>query len=341
MFDLKNTLQKLCAAFGTPGAEDAAAYEAAAFLSAYATVSRDPLGSVIGVVDGEKDSILLDAHIDQIGLIVTEVDKSGFLRFTRCGNADERLLAGAEVTVCGKEPLFGVITSTPPHLSDPDERGKAKSAESLFIDVGFPEEKTKALVSPGDSVVFNGKFSELLNGRVASAALDDRAGIAVILYALELLKDKKHNRRIIVSFSAREEVGGSGAAAAAFTAEPKEAIAIDVSFGDFPEADTTETKKLGGGPMIGCSPVLNREMTAQLKAAADKNGIPYSLEVMGGLTSTNADRISISGRGVKTALISVPLRNMHSACEVASLGDIENCARLIAAYIDGGDSYGN
>ena len=247
------------------------------------------------------------------------------------------MLTGAEVTVWAKEPLFGVITSTPPHLSDPDDRGKIKSAKSLGIDIGFSYEKAQSLVFPGDRVTMNGKFTKLKNGRIAAAALDDRAGVAAVLYALELLKNRKHNRKIVISFSSREEVGGGGAAAASFTAMPQEAIVLDVSFGDYPGAETARTKKLGSGAMIGCSPVLSGDMTDALKNAAEKYGIPYTIEVMGGLTSTNADRISISGNGVKTGLISIPLRNMHSPSEIVQLSDIENCAQIIAAYIAGGD----
>jgi len=333
--NMKEILAALCSEAGVSGFETAAADRAAQLLSAYASVKKDNLGSVIGEVNGggSKRHILLDAHIDQIGLIVTEIDKTGFLRFTSCGAVDTRLLSGTQVTVWGSEPLFGVICSTPPHLSDPDDSGKAKDIDKLGIDIGLSGERADELVSPGDRVTFNGEFCELLGNRVSVPALDDRAGVAVILRTLELLKDKKYDNKITVVFSVCEETGGSGASAAAFGVSPDEAIAIDVSFADSPGIKPTECRKLGSGAMIGISPVLSRNISNQLKQLAQSRGIPYTLEIMGERTGTNADRITIIREGVKTGLISVPLRNMHSAAEVVDIDDLESCARLIAEYI--------
>lgn len=327
---MKSILRELCLAAGVSGDETAAASSAQKALSQYAKVRRDALGSVIGEIDGSGRHILLDAHIDQIGLIVTEIDRTGFIKFSTCGRVDIRLLAGAEVTVLGKTPLYGVIVSTPPHLADEDDKGKAKSINRLGIDIGFCEEKAKELVAPGDRVSFNGAFCELIGGQITSASLDNRAGAAVILRALELLKGKKHDKRITVLFSALEETGGGGAAAATFGIMPDEAIAVDVSFADMPGDGSAG---LGGGAMIGISPVLSRELSHTLKRVAEEKKIPYTVEIMGGATSTNADRIAISGKGVKTGLVSIPLRYMHSAVEVVHTGDLEACAALLAGYI--------
>lgn len=327
---MKEILRELCLAAGVSGDESAAASSAQKALSRYAEVRRDALGSVIGEIAGSGRHIMLDAHIDQIGLIVTEIDKTGFIRFSTCGRVDIRLLSGAEVTVWGKTPLYGVISSTPPHLADEGDKGKAKSVNRLGIDIGFCKEKAKELVALGDRITFNGVFRELIGSRITSASLDNRAGVAVILRTLELLKGKKHDKRITVLFSALEETGGGGSAAASFGIMPDEAIAVDVSFADMPGADLA---RLGGGAMIGISPVLSRELSDALKRVAEEKKIPYTVEIMGGVTSTNADRIAISGKGVKTGLISIPLRYMHSAVEVADTNDLEACAALLAGYI--------
>ncbi|HZJ75164.1 MAG TPA: M42 family peptidase [Clostridia bacterium] len=330
---MKQLLQKLCPLPGVSGCEFSVADTVAEHLSLYADVRRDALGSVIGEINNKGQAaphILLDSHIDQIGLLVTDIDKTGFLRFTMCGKADLRVLSGAEVTVWGKEPLFGVISSTPPHIANPEKAGVAKAASELGIDIGYCEKEARELVTIGDTVTFNSGFFELCDTKISAAALDNRAGAAVILRALELLKDKKHNTKITALFSVLEETGKGGAAAASFGIEPDEAVVFDVSFANYPNSKLAH---LSSGPMIGIAPILSREISSKLIKTAENHKIPYTLEVMGGRTSTNADTIAISGKGIKTGLISMPLRNMHSAVEVADINDLEFCSRLIAEYI--------
>ena len=331
---LQRILKLLCAAPGVSGDEHCAALAAKELLSEFARTEIDALGNVTGRIDGKGKHILLDAHIDQIGLIITQADKSGFLRFARCGGADERLLCGAQVTVHGTKPLYGIICSTPPHLTKPEDRGKPVSADKLGIDIGLSYDKACELVNPGDRVTFNGEYIELLNGRVCSPSLDDRAGVAVVLRTLELLRQSGTNANITVVFSSREETGGGGARAAAFTAAPELAIAYDVSFGDSPGVPERECKSLGTGAMIGCSPMLSRRITNELTSVAVKHSLPYTTEVMRGRTGTNADDITASLGGIETGLISMPIRNMHSPVEVAQLSDLEACALLTAKFIE-------
>ena len=326
-------LEKLCSAKGVSGAENMAAQVAAELLGKYMPVKTDPLGSVTGTM-GEGDvHILLDAHLDQIGLIVTAVDEDGFLKVAKCGGADIRVLAAAEVTVHGKKNIFGIITSTPPHLSKPEDSDKAKSFDDIAVDIGMKRENALEFVSPGDRITFNGKFSKLLGNRVASPSVDDRAGVAAILRCLEMLDGKKLNCKISVMFSVQEETGGSGAQAGAFSACADEAIAVDVSFATAPGISSEKYAVLGGGTMIGYAPSLDYEMSRRLSDIAEKKNIPNQPEIIGGSTGTNCDEIQIAGKGVKTALLSIPLRNMHTAVEVCDLEDIENTAKLMAEYI--------
>lgn len=326
-------LEKLCRAHGVSGAESEAARVSAELLKKYMPVRLSPLGSVIGEKSGSGVHILLDAHIDQIGLVVTAVDADGFLKVAKCGGADVRVLAAADVTVHGKEKIFGVVTSTPPHLARKEDEGKACGFDDISIDIGMTKEEAEKLVSPGDRITFNGGFDTLLNGRIASPSVDDRAGAAAILRCLELLEGKKYDCALTVMFSSQEETGGSGAQTGAFAAQADEAIAVDVSFASAPGVSSEKYASLGGGTMIGFAPSLDYEMSRKLeKLAADKN-IPAQPEVMGGRTGTNGDEIQISGRGCKTALLSIPIRNMHTAAEVCDAEDIENTARLMAEYI--------
>ncbi len=326
-------LEKLCAAKGVSGAENQAAQTASELLKKYMPVKTTPLGSVTGTI-GEGDvHILLDAHLDQIGLVVTAVDEDGFLKVAKCGGADIRVLAASEVTVHGKEDIFGIITSTPPHLSKPEDSGKAKGFDEIAVDIGMKREDAIKTVSPGDRITFNGCFSKLLGNRVASPSVDDRAGVAAILRCLEMLDGKEIKCKLSVLFSVQEETGGSGAQTGAFSIDADEAIAVDVSFATAPGISGEKYASLGGGTMIGYAPSLDYEMSRRLSDIAEKKSIPTQTEVMGGKTGTNCDEIQVAGKGVKTALLSIPLRNMHTAVEVCDLEDIENTAKLMAEYI--------
>ena len=328
-------LEKLCAAKGVSGAENRAAKVVSELLGKYMPVKTDPLGSVTGTM-GEGDvHILLDAHLDQIGLVVTAVDEIGFLKVAKCGGSDIRVLAAAEVTVHGKEDIFGVVTSTPPHLSKPEDSGKAKGFDEIAVDIGMKREDAIKVVSCGDRITFNGRFSKLLGNRVASPSIDDRAGVAAILRCLEMLEGKKLGCKISVLFSVQEETGGSGAQTGAFSIDADEAIAVDVSFATAPGISGEKYASLGGGTMIGFAPSLDYEMSRRLSDIAENKNIPNQPEVMGGRTGTNCDEIQVAGKGVKTALLSIPLRNMHTAVEVCDLEDIENTAKLMAEYIIG------
>ena len=331
--EISSLLEKLCGAKGVSGAENEAADVASELLGKYMPVSVDPLGSVTGTKGSGKFHILLDAHLDQIGLVVTAIDEDGFLKVAKCGGADIRVLAASEVTVHGKEKLFGVITSTPPHLVTADDSGKAKGFDDIAVDIGMSKEEAVKYVSLGDRITFNGKFTRLAGNRVSSPSIDDRAGVAAILRCLEILDGKELDCKISVCFSVQEETGGSGAQTAAFTANADEAIAVDVSFASAPDISSEKYATLGAGAMIGYAPSLDYDMSRKLSDIAEKKNIPNQPEVMGGKTGTNCDEIQVAGKGVRTALISVPLRNMHTAVEVCDLEDIENTARLMAEYI--------
>ena len=334
--DIKSVLKNLTSAVAVSGKENDAFETAKKYLSGYGKVHSDKLNSVICEIDGSKDGhILLDAHIDRIGLIVTNITDDGFIRVAPCGGVDRRTLNGQEVTVYGKKELFGVIASTPPHLQSGENERKATEFENVIIDVGFSKEETEKYITPGDRVVINSEFNELLGEFVSCGALDDRAGVCVILRALELIKDKSHKKTTAV-FSSREETSEAGARAAAFNADADEFIAVDVSFAKTPDSKAEECGIIEKGPMIGVSPSLSYEMSEDLKRTAEKNNIPYQLEIMGGLTGTNADSMTISRGGIKSGLISIPQKYMHTGIEIVSVNDIENCAKLMAAYILGG-----
>lgn len=331
--ETKELLKLLCAAPGVSGDEAAARETVKTLFAPLGEVKTDALGNVLctytGTGHGRK--ILLDAHLDQIGLCVLEITPEGFLRTAPCGGADKRVLCGAEVTVHGKQDLYGVVTSTPPHLQkDGDEK---TLPDTVFIDIGLAADEAKTLVAAGDRVSLRYSFTELFNELVSAPALDDRAGIAVLYRALEFLKIRGCGDTVTVVCSTREETTEGGAKSAAFNAQADLCIAVDVSFAKTPDAKAEECGELSKGPMIGFAPSLTHDVSVGLRQIAAEQQIPYQIEVMGGMSGTNADVIAAEAGGVKTGLLSVPLRYMHTGIEVVSVKDVENTAQLLANYI--------
>lgn len=336
MEKLKRLLFDLCSAPGVSGDEGCAAETAVRELSRYGETSVDALGSVtcrMGRPDAER-RVLLDAHLDQIGMIVTSVGEGGFLRIAPCGGVDRRVLPSCPVTVYGREKLSGVVCCLPPHLTESGE-DKVPAVEKMAVDVGLTREQAQELVAPGDRILWSGGPKSLLGSRVTSFGLDNRAGAAVLIRCAELLQKQELLCSLTILLSGREEVGGQGAATAAFSNRPTEAVVVDVSFAAQPGVPEPKCGKLGGGPMIGIAPSLDRQMTAELLLLAQSLELPFQREVMGGSTGTNADPIGVSRAGVRCVLASVPLRYMHTPVEVVDLLDLENTARLVAAYVKG------
>lgn len=336
MNDLKNLILSLSGANGTPGEENEISELIEKYVSCFASTSRDRFSNLTAELPGNSKTILLDAHTDRIGMIVTAVEDGGFLRVAKCGGMDARVLAAQDVTIWGKEPVYGVVTSTPPHLSTPEDAKKAKDFDAILIDTGMSAEKLKKLVSPGDRITVRCPQGELQNGRIFGAALDDRAGCAVIIRAAELVANEKNRPTVKLLFSGQEETGGDGAVTGSYNLDADECISVDVSFAAAPDMPSEKCGKLGKGPMIGIAPVLDYKISTRLKKLAEEKEIPFQLEIMGDSTGTNADHIAISKGGIRTGLVSVPQRNMHTGVEIISVDDVENSARLIAEYILGG-----
>jgi endoglucanase len=190
----------------------------------------------------------------------------------------------------------------------------------------------KDLVVPGDRVMEDYPLYELGETKVCGPYLDDCAGVAAVICAAGIYKEKGGTRRLECVFTTREEVGGQGAETASFSSACGAAIAVDGSFAKAPGLPETVEAALGSGPMIGCAPVLHKELSDRLKALAEEKNIPYTVEVMGRSTGTDADDALTAAGGKKTGLISIPLRNMHTPDETADLRDIEAVASLLAAF---------
>lgn len=329
--DIKNTLFTLSNAVSC-GTVTEARDIAFDILSKYADCKKTSNLTVIGTVKGADSSrkIMLDAHIDEVSMIVTSVSEDGFLTVSKCGGIDLRTLPAQRVTIHGKERVHGVFCSTPPHLSQGET--KFENIADFKIDTMLGA-RACDLISAGDYVTFYSDAKPLLNNRVTGKSFDDRAGVVCLLELAERFSTNPPPFDVVFVLSDGEELGLRGSRTATFDVSPDEAIAIDVSFGNAPDVSPDDCGKLSNGAMIGFSPVLDSGISKKLVRIAQENGIPYQSEVMGRSTGTNSDVISISKSGVKTGLVSIPLRNMHTPAEVIDLDDIKSVCDLIEKYI--------
>lgn len=336
--EINEMLAKLCVPAGVSGAEEPACEAALELLREYVPDAvTDDFGCVCGFLgdrENGKPTLLLEAHIDEIGFIVTYIDEKGFIKAASCGGTDNRLYAAQTVTIHGKYPIKGVIATLPPHVSSGEK--KPMKTDEMVIDAGYSAEKLRETVSLGDRITIDGEFGALGEKRVTGKALDDRSGVAAVLYALSLLKGKELPFNISVLFASQEEVGSRGAIMGAYRACADYAIATDVSFAHTPDAPKEKCGKMGAGTMIGVSPSLSKSVTARLRSLAEELGIPFQLEVMGSGTGTDADDIAVTRGGVKTGLVSIPLKYMHTPVEVVETADVEATGRLMAAFAERG-----
>lgn len=284
--------------------------------------------------------ILVDAHIDGIGLMVTQICDGGFLKFSTVGGIDTRILSGADVTVYGKERVRGVIGSLAPHLMSAEEAKKNPTVDKLYIDTGLDKEFLEENTPIGSPVGFTYPVVELLNNRMVSAGLDNKASVAIALTAMKILSDENSDAGVTLLLSGREELGGGvGAISAAFAEKPDCAVVLDVNFGFMPRdpgSDTLAYRKsaeLGEGAVVSFSATTDRRMARRFLEIAEENKIPCQSIVEGSRTGTNADSIALSGGGFPAVLFGVPLQNMHTYSECVCADDIVGAAKILALYI--------
>jgi endoglucanase len=281
--------------------------------------------------DPKKKTLLLDAHIDRIGFIVTNITENGFLRVGNIGRTDTKILPAARVYV-GENRLPGVICTKPPHLSD--KESKPLSVTDILIDVGLDKKNAEENITLGDKVLLHEKFTHLQGDRIAASALDNRAGAAaIIMAAKKIIAENSSKYNVVLLFSSCEEVNERGAIISSFNINPDIAIIVDVTFAYSHGEEKDMVGEMGKGVMIGVSATLDKSLSDNLKTLATTENLPFQIEVMPQRTGTNADVISVNKGGVKTATLSIPLKFMHTQSEVVSLSDIHSTADLISAFV--------
>jgi putative aminopeptidase FrvX len=281
--------------------------------------------------------LMVMGHIDEIGLIVTHIDDEGYLWFREVGGWDAQILVGQRVVLATREgELPGVIGKKPIHLLRDEDRKKVAEVRDLHIDIGAKDGKqARELVRVGDVAVIDGDPVELPGGRLAARAMDNRLGSFVALEAARLVAQARGSAwEVVAVAAAQEETTFGGSRTSAFSLAPDAAVVVDVTHAtDAPGIDVKEAGKheLGSGPVISRGSTLNPRLFELLHDTAEREKIPFTVEASGRNTGTDADAVHLSRGGVATALVSIPLRYMHSPVELVELRDVHACARLIAA----------
>jgi putative aminopeptidase FrvX len=313
-------------------------------LSGKCTVETDSMGNVIATVQGTgtepRRRLLLTAHMDEIGFMISYITKDGFLRVAPLGGQDNRILPGQRVTAFSEKGRFnGIIAEKPIHLLDDDEKKKVVKDEDILIDVGASsKDEVNEFLSIGDFVTFQQQCEWLGRGNLFSCkAGDDRMGVLVLLLALEQFAlDPPVAWDVIGVFSAQEEAGVRGITVSAYRVEPDVAIVLETGHAiDYPgiSKDRFGDIELGNGPAISVGPNLHPRLTKFIIKTAQSHGIPYQVKVDSGPTGTDARQVQVTRKGVATGLIRVPLRYMHTNVEVVSPADVLKAIELLEKVV--------
>ncbi len=341
IFELAKQLSSFCC---PTGFEDAIRAFLVDRLKHSCEVQTDSMGNVIAAIPGTgplpRRKLLLSAHMDEIGFMVSYITKEGFLRIAPLGGQNLRILAGQRVTVTGSKGEFhGIIGEKPIHLLSDEERKKLVKQEDLFVDVGASS-KVDALefVNVGDFITFQRQCEWLGKGEVFSCkAADNRIGVLILLLALEHFAAHPPLWDIVGVFSTQEEIGVRGITTSAYSVDPDAAIVLEVTHAiDYPGISKEKfgDMDLGGGPGITMGPNLHPRLVKHLTTTAQDCKIPFQVRVTSGPAGNEARQIQISRKGVSTALITVPLRYMHTNIEVVSPVDIHDAIELLEKSVE-------
>jgi len=303
------------------------------------SIEVDPVGNLVAHRPGPGPRVVLAAHMDELGFIVSHVEDDGFLRIIGVGGHDPRALVAGHVVVHGRESLPGVMGGKPVHLMERGEREKAPKEADLFVDVGLPAERVRELVRPGDPITRRVAFTDV-GDLVSGPGLDDRAGLYVMIEAVRSLAEHRCDLQVVATV--QEEVGLRGARVAAARLRPDLALAIDVTLAnDGPGVPGRErVTELGKGAAIKVfdrSVIVPPDVVEGLVRIADSREIPHQLEVMprGG---TDTRELQLGGGGARVGGVSIPLRYVHQISEAAHPADLDACVGLVRAFCEEADA---
>ena len=335
-----DVLRRLLTAPGPSGHEQAPAAVFRDACAEFAEVTHDTVGSTVARVVGTGGGPVLAivGHIDEIGLIVHHIDDDGFLWFTSVGGWDPTILVGQRLHIATRNgPVTGVVGKKPIHLLNDEERRKAPELKHLHIDIGAKDgDDARSIVRVGDVAVIAGEPVELVNDRVISRSMDNRLGCYVAYEAARLVAEAGGAPGDVCAVAvAQEEITFAGARTTAYSLNPDLAIAVDVTFAtDAPDTNEKEVgrHRFGTGPVLQRGATLDPQLFELLHETGEAEQIPFTVTASGRSTGTDADGIHAARAGVPSGVVSVPLRYMHSPVEMVQLDDVQNAAKLIAAF---------
>jgi tetrahedral aminopeptidase len=301
-------------------------------------VRTDRHGNVMAVRHGAgQPRIMLAGHCDQIGLMVQHIDENGYLYVQPIGGWDMQILLGQNLTVWANDgPIPAVVARRAPHLLTNEERNKVPQFTDIWLDAGFKDRKeADALITAGDPVTFALGYRGMPNRLAVSPAMDDKAGLWVVMETLRLLHDRQLQAAVYCVSTVQEEIGLRGATTSTYGIHPTVGIAVDVCHAtDTPGNDkkTQGEVKLGSGPALFRGPNINPRVFERLHETAKRHEVPVQVKGAPRGTGTDANAIQLSRDGVATGLVGIPNRYMHSPVEMVSLDDLERAARLLAEF---------
>jgi len=307
-------------------------------------VEIDNMGNVYAIRRGKGDKkIMVGAHMDEIGFIVTHIDDNGFVRFHTLGGFDPKTLTAQRVIIHGKEDVIGVMASKPIHVMTQEEKNKVAKIKDYFIDTGLGADQVKKLVSIGDSITREREFIEMgscVNGK----SLDNRLAVFILIETLRLLKGKEIPYDLYGVFTVQEEVGIRGASVSALRINPDFGFGLDTTIAyDLPGAsDHEKITKLGEGTAIkimDASTICDYRMVAFMKKTADKHKIKWQPEILtaGGTDTAGIQRMTEGGS--IAGAVSIPTRHLHQVIEMAHKDDIRGSIDLLVACINDIDTF--
>lgn len=340
-----NLLKSICETPGAPGFEQRIRAQVLQEVTPLVNeVSVDNMGNVIAIKRGKmRKKVMVAAHMDEIGFIVTHIDDDGFVRFHPLGGFDPKTLSSQRVIVHGRKDVIGVLGSKPIHIMKPEERTKQVPLSDYFIDLGMPKDKVEKVVAVGDPVTRERGLIEM-GDCVNSKSMDNRVSVFILIEALRELQEVEVPYDIYAVFTVQEEVGLRGAISSAHLVDPDFGFGLDVTIAfDVPGAQSHEmVTQLGKGAAIKIldgSVISDYRMVNYLKKMGTENKIKWQPEILpaGGTDTAGIQRFG--KKGAITGAISIPLRHMHQTIELANKEDIRNCIDLLKVGLVNLDQY--
>ncbi|MCQ2428909.1 MAG: hypothetical protein MJ192_01130 [Clostridia bacterium] len=334
---LNELIVKLCGMMTVSGNERHATRELEALIGpTFDEMKVDAVGNHLFLKKSSRKNapkILIDCHLDEIGMMVSGYEDGGFLRVVNVGGVDTRILPAGEVVIYGKETLYGVVATSPTYLLPPDDTEKLKKITELLIDTGYSKEELQELAPLGTPVGFKPVYGKLMNGRIYGKAFDDKACGACAVWGIDAVPRSELAGDVYFLFSTFEETGMLGGRTGGFGVRPDYALCMDVTHAAIPDTPDLTLSPMGSGISITTGVICNRRLTRMSMDLCRNGKIPFIPEAATGSTGTNTNVLNNCAEGIPTTLWSLPIKSMHSAAEVLALEDAKALAAGVSAFI--------